>query len=168
MFILAVLGHTPIWVWVLLVYLISRGVAAMQPREVAPSRILVIPLVFLVWGLSALLDVDGLGIKLTLFVGGSLVGLAAGRGLASLMPAPRRSHATGLLALPGSPIPLILILLAFATKYVGNVALALNPDVPIHAEIGDAMAAAGGLFAACSGAARSASSHGPCKQRASG
>jgi hypothetical protein len=42
---------------------------------------------------------------------------------------------------------LILIGLAFTTKYVGTVALVLNPDVTVHAKIAGAMAAAGGLFA---------------------
>ena len=49
--------------------------------------------------------------------------------------------------MPGSPVPLILIGVAFATKYVGNVALALEADITVHAEIASAMAAASGLFA---------------------
>jgi len=147
MFIATILSHTPIWVWALLAFLIYRGLMALRPREVSPSRMLVIPLVFLVWGLSGLLGADGVGAELALFAGGLLVGLACGRGLASLSPAPRWSRATGLLAMPGSPIPLILIVVAFATKYVGTVALALNPDIAVHAEIAAAMAAVGGLFA---------------------
>jgi hypothetical protein len=147
MFILTILSHTPIWVWVLLAFLISRGVAAMRPREVSPSRILIVPLVFLVWGLTGMFGADDLTLKLALFAGGLLAGLAAGWGLASLLPAPRLSRATRLLAMPGSPVPLILIGLAFMTKYVGTVALALNSDVAVHAEIAAALAAAGGLFA---------------------
>ena len=147
MFILTILSHTPIWVWVLLAFLISRGVAAMRPREVSPSRILIVPVVFLVWGLSGMFGADNLALKLVLFAGGLLVGLAAGWVLASLLPAPRLSRASGLLAMPGSPAPLILICLAFATKYVGAVALALNSDIAVHAEIAAALATVGGLFA---------------------
>ena len=147
MFILTVLSHTPIWVWTLLALLISRGVAAMRPREVSPSRILIVPVVFLIWGLSGMFGADGLAIKLALFVGAALLGLACGIGLASLPPAPRLSRATGLLAMPGSSVPLILIGLAFASKYVGAVALALNSDPTVHAEIAAALAAVGGLFA---------------------
>lgn len=147
MFVITILSHTPIWVWVLLAFLISRGIMALRPREVSPSRILIIPVVFLVWGLTGMVGADGLATKLALFAGGLLVGLAGGRALASLLPAPRWSRATGLLAMPGSPIALIVIGVAFATKYVGTVALALNPDVTVHAEIASAMAAAGGLFA---------------------
>jgi hypothetical protein len=147
MFILTILRHTPIWVWVLLAFLISRGIAAMRPREVSPSRILIIPVVFLVWGLSGMFGADSLATKLALFAGGLLVGLAAGLGLAALLPAPRLSRTTGLLAMPGSPVPLILIGLAFTIKYVGAVALALNSDIAVHAEIAAALAAVGGLFA---------------------
>jgi hypothetical protein len=147
MFIVTILSHTPIWVWVLLAFLISRGVAAMSPREVSANRMLIIPVVFLVWGLTGMFGGDGLAYKLALFAGGVLAGLACGRALASLLPAPRLSRTTGLLAMPGSPMPLILIGLAFATKYIGTVALALNPDLVVHAEISAAMAAVGGLFA---------------------
>jgi hypothetical protein len=147
MFIVTVLSHTPIWVWALLAFLISRGVAAMRPREVSPSRILIVPLVFLVWGLTGMLGADDLALKLGLFAGGLLVGLAAGWWLASLLPAPRLSRATGLLGMPGSPAPLILICLAFVTKYVGTVALALTADIAVHAEIAAALAVVGGLFA---------------------
>jgi hypothetical protein len=147
MFVVTILAHTPIWVWVLLAFLISRGIMALRPREVSPSRMLVIPVVFLVWGLTGMVGADGLGAKLALFAGGLLVGLAGGRALASLLPAPRWSRSAGLLAMPGSPIPLILIGVAFATKYVGNVALALEADITVHTEIASAMVAASGLFA---------------------
>jgi hypothetical protein len=147
MFIVTILSNTPIWVWVLLAFLISRGVAAMSPREVSANLMLIIPVVFLVWGLTGMFGGDGLAYKLALFAGGVLAGLACGGALASLLPAPRLSRTTGLLAMPGSPVPLILIGLAFATKYIGTVALALNPDLVVHAEISAAMAAVGGLFA---------------------
>lgn len=48
MLIFAILGHTPLWVWFLLAFLVYRGVAAMRPRDVSPSRGLIIPVVFFV------------------------------------------------------------------------------------------------------------------------
>ena len=147
MMIIEILSHTPIWVWLLLAFLISRGVKAMSPREVSPSRVLIVPLVFFVWGLSGLIGAShDVGVKLVLFVGGLVVGVVAGRALASLMPAPRILRETGKLAMPGSPVILILICLAFATKYVGNVALAIDQDPAARFEIACAMTAIGGLF----------------------
>ncbi len=147
MTIVQILSHTPIWVWLLLAFLISRGVKAMRPREASPSRVLIVPLVFLLWGLSGLIGAEeGLGVKLALFAAGLGVGLLAGRGLASWMPAPRILREAGALAMPGSPVVLILICLAFAAKYVGNVALAIDADPAARFEIACAMAATGGLF----------------------
>jgi len=55
-----------------------------------------------------------LALNVAAFVGALLVGAAAGRALASLMPAPRLSPVTGLLATPGSPVTLVLNCVAFA------------------------------------------------------
>jgi hypothetical protein len=148
MFLFAILAHTPTWVWVLLAFLVYRGLVAMRPREVSPSRSLIVPLIFFVWGGAGLLSrSDGLALNVALFVCALLIGLAIGRALVSLSPAPRLSRATGLLAMPGSPVTLILVCVAFAVKYVGSVALALTPQAAAHAELSSLMAAAGGLFA---------------------
>ncbi len=148
MLVFAILSHSPTWVWILLAFLVYRGVMAMQPRDVSPSRSLIIPVIFFVWGGAGLLAAaDSLALNVALFLGALLIGLAIGRALASLSPAPRLSHATGLLAMPGSPVTLALVCAAFAAKYVGSVALALTPDVVAHAELSSLMAAVGGLFA---------------------
>jgi len=146
MLIYEILSHTPIWVWALLAFLIYRGVNAMQPREVAPIRALIIPLVFLVWGLSGLVGAHGLGLDLALFVAGAAAGYAAGGALAMVTPAPGLTP-SGMLAMPGSPIPLAMILAAFIVKYVGNVTLAVTPDPATQAEIAGALALIGGGFA---------------------
>jgi len=147
MTIYEILSHTPIWVWALLAFLVSRGLNAMQPRTIAPVRVLIIPVVFLVWGLVSLISSRGLGFAFVLFVVGTAAGLAAGSALAALMPAPRLDRQTGLLAMPGSPIPLALILAAFVVKYAGSVALVGASDPATHAEIASAMALIGGVFA---------------------
>lgn len=148
MLIFAILGHTPLWVWFLLAFLVYRGVAAMRPRDVSPSRGLIIPVVFFVWGGAGLFAAtDSPVLNIALFLGVFLAGLAIGRALTSLSPAPRFSHATGLMTMPGSPVTLILVGLAFAAKYAGGVALALSPDIAARAEISSVMAASGGLFA---------------------
>ncbi|WP_008546167.1 DUF6622 family protein [Bradyrhizobium sp. CCGE-LA001] len=52
MFAYQVLIHTPPWVWVLLAYLVWQGVQALQPRTTPIWRALVLPVVFIVWGMS--------------------------------------------------------------------------------------------------------------------
>ncbi len=44
------LSHTPIWVWVLMVSLISRGIAAMKPGETSLPALAIVPAVFTAWG----------------------------------------------------------------------------------------------------------------------
>jgi|SRR4051794_12311167 hypothetical protein len=47
-----VLVHTPLWVWTLLAYLVWQGIKAMQPRKTPVWRALIVPIVFIVWGIS--------------------------------------------------------------------------------------------------------------------
>src|SRR2546421_11040376 len=49
-----ILIHTPIWVFPLFAYLVWLGVKAMRPRTVTIWRSLIVPAVFIVWGLSRL------------------------------------------------------------------------------------------------------------------
>ncbi len=145
--ILQILSHTPAWVWLLLAFLLYRAFAATRPRDVSPRRALIVPIVFFVWGVASLLGAtDGMALKLTVFLAALLAGLALGGVLASLSPTPRL-RSSGLIAMPGSLAPLVLIVLAFATKYAGNVALALAADGAARTELSIAMAAIAGIFA---------------------
>jgi len=47
-----ILTQTPLWVWILLAYLIWQGMQAMQPRTTPIWRALILPVVFIVWGVS--------------------------------------------------------------------------------------------------------------------
>jgi hypothetical protein len=147
MFVYEILNHTPIWVWALLAFLIYRGATALQPREVAPMRALIVPLVFLVWGLSGLLSSHGLGLDLALFVVGAAAGFAAGGALAMVTPAPGLAPGGGMLAMPGSPIPLAMIVAAFVVKYVGSVVQAMATDPATQIEVAAVLALIGGVFA---------------------
>src|SRR2546421_8115697 len=51
-----ILIHTPIWVFPLFAYLVWLGVKAMRPRTVTIWRSLIVPAVFIVWGLSRLIS----------------------------------------------------------------------------------------------------------------
>lgn len=43
-------SHTPIWVWVLLAFLVTRGINAMKPGETSLSKLAIVPALFTVWG----------------------------------------------------------------------------------------------------------------------
>ena len=52
--VVGILVHTPVWVFALLAYLIWQGWQARQPRTRAIWRMLIVPLVFFLMGLSRL------------------------------------------------------------------------------------------------------------------
>lgn len=147
MLVYQILVHTPIWVWLLLAFLVSRGLVALRPRDVTPSRMLILPVVFLVWGLSGLMGSRGFGVDFLMFFVAFAAGAYGGLALAALGPAPRLAPETGVMGMPGSPIPLTLILTSFAFKYVGTVALAVDADPAQRAIVAIAMTIAGGIFA---------------------
>jgi hypothetical protein len=127
MLILAILSHTPLWVWGMLAALLALGASQVRSRQVAPLRLLLLPLVLLGLGLSSLGPV---------FMALPLVGLAwaaALVGAAVLMA--RRSPAQGVawlaaarrLQIPGSWAPLLLIVLIFCLRYALAVSQVLHP-----------------------------------------
>ncbi|SAL41829.1 hypothetical protein AWB64_04458 [Caballeronia sordidicola] len=122
----AILRGTPVWVWVLLVYLLSRGVKAMKGGTAPLSRLAIVPAVFAGWGLLHLVKEPAAGWNTGLaWVGGAVLGIAIGVLLA------RRSRLTvdraqKTVTLPGSIVPLVLILLTFASKFWLGVELAIT------------------------------------------
>jgi len=125
--IVNILSHTPVWVWGLLAALMALGFSQTRQRRLAPSRLLMLPLVLLGLGLwsmvpgfmalpiSALVWVAALGAGVALLVGRPAQAGAAWR------PAEQR------LKLPGSWVPMLLILGVFSLRYAANVGMALNP-----------------------------------------
>ena len=51
-----ILIHTPIWVFPLFAYLVWLGIKAMRPRTTTIWRSLIVPAIFIIWGLSRLLS----------------------------------------------------------------------------------------------------------------
>lgn len=124
-----ILADTPWWVWVLFVFLVIRGVKSMRPATGPLWRFAIVPAVFLLWGLSSLVDSFG---ATALSLGSYIVALAIGAaaGWALMAPVPvRADRAHGLVAVPGGPATLILILAVFAVKYGFGVWQGMDPQV---------------------------------------
>ena len=51
-YVIGVLTHTPPWVFLLFAYLVWQGIRALQPRTQSIWRLMIVPLIFIVWGLS--------------------------------------------------------------------------------------------------------------------
>ena len=122
-----ILAHTPIWVWVILAYLITRGVAAMRPGQTSLRRLAIVPALFTVWGIWSISH----------RYGGSLVawsewlaGICAGAMIGWVLL--RRAtltvnEATGRLWRSADYSLLPLLLVTFLVKYGFEVALAVSP-----------------------------------------
>lgn len=122
----AILRGTPIWVWFLLAYLLSRGFKAMQGGTAPLGKLAIVPAVFTAWGLLHLVKEPAAGWNTGL---AWVVGAALGIGIGVLLA--RRSGLTvdrvqKTVTLPGSIVPLALILLTFASKFWLGVELAIT------------------------------------------
>ncbi|EEK48372.1 hypothetical protein bcere0002_45510 [Bacillus cereus ATCC 10876] len=51
-----VLIRTPLWVWILLVILIKRGIAISQERPINLSKMFLVPVIFMMWGLEKIIN----------------------------------------------------------------------------------------------------------------
>ena len=121
-----ILTHTPLHVWAILAFLVWRGVAEMREREIALSRMAVLPLVMLALSLHDIALKFGLG---PASLGAWLAGC-----LAAALPAWRFGRiriaavtAPGRVLVRGSVAPLFLMMAIFVTRYATSVMLALQP-----------------------------------------
>lgn len=125
-FYIDILTHTPVWVFVLLAYLIYQGTQALRPRTVPIWRLLIVPGVFIVMGLSRMAAANGgLGAPL------AWLGAAAALVPVGFFTAPIAlvvNHAAGTVTRPGSTLPLVRNVTVFVLQYGVAVAVALHPD----------------------------------------
>jgi hypothetical protein len=120
---LGIITHTPLWVWVLLAYLIWQGIKAMQPRKTPIWRALIVPVVFIVWGAKVGLGQQDSPWPLVTW----LVALLALLPLGVLTPRPFDvDHASGEIIRPGSAFALIRNLVVFSLQYAVGVITAID------------------------------------------
>lgn len=119
-----ILIHTPLWVFALLAYLVWQGIKAMQPRTVPIWRALIVPVVFIVWGISRI----GFGHQDSPWpLAAWIVAALALLPLGVLTPRPFDvDHRTGEIIRPGSPFGLIRNLVVFALQYTVGVISAID------------------------------------------
>jgi hypothetical protein len=126
-----ILHNTPSWVFALLGFLIWRGVQALRAKTQPFWRLLIVPLIFLVMGLSRLaMARDGIE-PLLAWLAAALVLFAV-----ALSRHPRLvvvDRTSGLVTLPGSAIPLVRNVTVFLLQYGVAVASAmkLQPELAV-------------------------------------
>jgi hypothetical protein len=131
-FAYGILTHTPIWVFVLLAYLIWQGLQALRPRTQPVWRMLIVPLVFFLMGLSRLvLAPDNAVAPLLAWLVALMLFAALG-----LFNGPRLlavDRQSGVVTRPASIGPLVRNLTVFSLQY--GVAVASAMKLEPHAAV---------------------------------
>jgi uncharacterized SAM-binding protein YcdF (DUF218 family) len=139
-----ILVNTPLWVFALLAVLIWLGCMALRPRSQPLARILIMPAVFFLMGLSRL-ALGGRTIDLLLAWAVSAALFAA----IALYTGPRSvtvDGETGRILTPGSVVPLIRNLAVFLLQYGVAVVTAMKLDAS-----GEVAIAGQAVSGACAG-----------------
>jgi len=125
--IVAIIQHTPLWAFAVLAVLVLFGVQALRPRTIALWRLMVIPAVFIGWGVISLFARSTQSPALLLdWLGTGAIGFAMAWVSTSLAGV-HVDRAAGLVRLPGSAVPLIRNLGIFLAKYCLAAAVAVAP-----------------------------------------
>ena len=129
--LLQILAHTPAWVFALFALLLWMGITQLFPRRASLARITVMPVVMTalaVYGVvSAFADTPwalAAWAATALLVGAATLLLAPA---STAQNQPQYNPQARSFSLPGSGVPLALMMGIFTTKYAVGVALSLHP-----------------------------------------
>ena len=125
--LLQIVQHTPLWVFALLAGLAWMGISQMRPARTPLARALVMPLAMGALSLYGVLSTfGGLSPALAAWAafGAAAFAFTVRRPVQASV---RYDPATRQFDMPGSPVPLLLTLGVFCTKYAAGVTLALHP-----------------------------------------
>ncbi|TPG58358.1 DUF6622 family protein [Ewingella americana] len=120
----------PVWVWVLLIFLLRRGFTALFDREMHPGRLFFLPVLFLIWGVYDVTnETSRPGLSLIMMGFGVLAGIIFGYILWWSQPPLRNSDHSGFIVRSGTPLTLGMIIVAFSLKFTLTSALYLQPSL---------------------------------------
>jgi hypothetical protein len=142
----AIVENTPHWVWALFIGLVVLGYSQTRPRDMTVLRVTLLPLAML--GLSAPGVLSSFG-HFPMAIGGWAAGVGAALTLARRLIAVRAaswSPETGTLHVPGSWLPLALMVGLFSLKYFAGVKLAMHPTLATDALFAGLISFAYGSF----------------------
>ena len=142
---------TPYWVWALLIGLIGLGASQLRTRQVSQVRAMVMPLAMTalsIYGITSAFGGSGRGAAAV----GAWLAAAAAMACAALWLQPDAPAGTlytprlRSFCVPGSAMPLALILGIFLTKYFVGVELAMQPGLARDGTFALQIAALYGMF----------------------
>jgi hypothetical protein len=132
--ILPILQHTPSWVFVVLAALIVSGIQAFRTRVLPAWRLLLIPAIFIGWGIFSVAARSVSNPALSLdWIAAAALGVVLGMGTTRL-----RGYAFedgGRVRVPGTPVTLVRTLGIFVVRYGIAVAAAFSANAAAHAQL---------------------------------
>ena len=144
--ILDILEHTPVWVWIVFGALVLLGLQQSRTRDVSIARATILPVVMILLSLSGVVGAFG-PVPFALAAWAAGVGLSlALAGKAVAVRGASRSTQPGHLRIPGSFVPVMLIMAVFITKYSAGVALAINPSLAANTAVAVTLSLVYGVF----------------------
>jgi len=124
-----IVSHTPIWVWLVLAFLLVRGIKAMKPGETSLGKLAIVPVLFTAWGMWSISGrYPGSCQAWALWLIGIAAGAAIGWALLRKLQL-RVAPTTGALWRGADYSLLPLLLVTFLVKYGFEVALAMSPEL---------------------------------------
>ncbi len=123
-----VISGTPFYVWILLIFLLKRGLNSAKDGEVSFPKMFIVPLIFMVWGLEKLFTgFSYLNIAMIFYIIFMCFGLLISYFLYSRY---RKLYIKdNSLYKTGTYLPLIFVIVNFFVKYLLGVALSINPSL---------------------------------------
>ena len=153
--LMQILIHTPLWVFALFLLLLWLGMRQLLTSQVKLSRVTLLPLAMVGLSLYGVASAFGQSPGGPRALAGWAVGVAVLATIVLLRPLPtgvRYNAARRRFQLPGSAVPLMLMMGIFFTKYAVGVKLALDPALAQQAgfalAVGTVYGAFSGIFAA--------------------
>lgn len=126
--LITILAKTPIYAWVILVLLIKRGIKATKDSVLSLKRMLIFPIVFIVWGLEkVILGFAFPVISILTYMGMALIATAIGYVLYRHF---RQFYVSDhLIYRSGTYLPMMIMMLNFLVKYILNVVMDIQPKI---------------------------------------
>lgn len=141
-----ILINTPIWVWGLLAALLALGFSQTRSRSAGLARVALLPIGLGAFSLYGTISAFGASPSV---LGSWLATAVLLVLLVTQLPLPagsRYDSATRQFELPGSWIPMVLIMAIFLTKYVVGVSLVMHPELKAHTNFSLATGTLYGVF----------------------
>jgi len=116
-----IITHVPVWVWLILIFVVFRGVKAMQTRIVPMKKLIIMPILMLYISIENIHNYQG-------YVIGAIIGVIIGYLLFSRIGM-RVDRSHGLVEVQGSVTTLILVLATFIVKFGLGIFMAMHTVV---------------------------------------